>query len=155
MQTCKLGTLFAIALVTVMGASFMTTLPASAWFESHRPTKSEVKKLKKQNLIPTSMKCRNDPSAGNRLKPEVTLKSAPNKGNRAWLVYAYYDKLDWKPGKPGSTKPFTKKYSKRVTAAASGRTFRCSLWVGPKGSLGKVGKVGRWSRTAGSSLSIN
>lgn len=155
MQTYKSGTLFALALATVMGASFMMPAPVAAWFESHRPTKAEVQKLKKQNLIPSSMKCRNDPSAGNRLKPEVTLKSAPNKAKRAWLVYAYYDKLDWKPGKPGSTKPFTKRYSKRVTAAASGRTFRCSLWVGPKGSLGKVGKVGRWSQTGGSTLSTN
>ncbi len=155
MHIRKLPTFFAFSLAMGCILSLIGTLPASAWFESHRPTKAEVKKLKKQNLIPSSMKCRNDPSAGNRLKPEVTLKSAPNNGKRAWLVYAYYDKLDWKPGKPGSTKPFTKKYSKRVTAAASGRTFRCSLWVGPKGSLGKVGKVGRWSQTGGSTLSTN
>lgn len=138
---------FLFSLCMALSVAFPMTSFAFGHMEKHRPTTKLVKTLEKQKQIPTSMKCQNDPTAGNRLKPQVTLRSAPNKDNRAWVVYAYYDHRFWMPGKPGDTSPYKKRYSKRLTAPASGKIFFCSLWVGPKGSLGKHKRTGDWART--------
>lgn len=135
--------------------SFATIPTASAYWEDHRSTKSQVKKLKKNKQIPTSMSCKNAPDAGSRLKPVVTIKSAPNKDERAWVLMAYYDNLVWQPESPGGKSQFSKKYSKRISAKNSGRDFHCSLWIGPKGSLKTIKRVGRWARSkSGGVLSV-
>ncbi|PLW77621.1 hypothetical protein C0081_09965 [Cohaesibacter celericrescens] len=115
--------------------------------EGHKGAQSAIKKMQKSDQIPTSMSCRNSPSAGKMLKPEVTFKAAPNKEKRAWTVFAYFGQMEWKPGKPGVKNAWTKRYSTHFGAPGSGREFHCSLWYGPKGSLGKLKRNGSNARS--------
>ena len=121
------------------------TASAEQWL-TQRQAKSALKKLNKKDMIPTAMKCRNAPSAGKRLKPEIQITAKPNQNNRVWAAFVAYNQLDWRPQKQGSTK-WTKRYKKRLSAPASGRIFNCSLWYGGKSpSRGKgFGSVHSWS----------
>ncbi|TLP49128.1 hypothetical protein FDK21_05745 [Cohaesibacter sp. CAU 1516] len=135
MNVSVIGTrlLFAGVMASFIAAS-VTSVAADAYMDSDRKTMKQVKKLMRSNQIPTAMSCANADKAGKFLKPVVSFKTVPNKDNRGWVVLAYKGQLDFKPVIRDSSQPFSKKYSKTLTARSAGRAFHCSLWIGPKGS---------------------
>ena len=128
----QLSLAFSLALVATTSAN----AAAMNFGEGDRAANATIKKMAKNDQIPTIMTCRNAPDAGNRLKPQVAFKSAPNRDRREWRAYAYYGDLNWKP----ANGKWQRKYEKHFGAPASGRRFNCSLWYGSKGSLGKSRK---------------
>ncbi|SNY93344.1 hypothetical protein SAMN04515647_3638 [Cohaesibacter sp. ES.047] len=57
--------------------------------------------MRRAGMMPASMFCCNSPKAGSLLKPEVSFKTKKNTENQAWVVFAYFGDLDWKPGGVG------------------------------------------------------
>ena len=126
----KIALLVAATFASTLLVSSQTTSAADGWM-TVRQAKSVLNKMNKSGMIPASMNCRNSPSAGKRLKPEIKLSFKKNSQLRKWTIFAQYGHLNWRPGNIGD-KSWKKRYGVRLSAPASGRNYNCSLWYGAK-----------------------
>lgn len=119
-----------LTFLVLTSACFLNPTSASMandWITTAKAA-SQMKQERRKGNIPTSVQCRNSPSAKNRLKAEVKISWQQNRADKQWILILYKNAAEWKPGfQPGEEKAWIRKTASTVQSSA-GTMFRCSLW---------------------------
>lgn len=115
------------ALLLGLNLSASSAIAADGW-QAATKVNREMKRMRRKGMIATSMTCRNEPGAANRLKPEARVIWEKNVSNKDWAAFLYKGQLDFMPGNRNQIKQWRRLYKKRLRAGASGAIFNCTLW---------------------------
>lgn len=122
----KKSSLF-LSVLLILAVSFSVQAADSGWVKETKLNRV-INKLQKQNIKPTGMACRSDPTK-RTFQGQVKLSWTENSKGKNWIVYIIKSQLNWKPT---GAKNMKKKYAKTLVMGGGGTKFRCSLWYTKK-----------------------
>lgn len=114
--------ILSLSLVSMMVVPFSAQAGETGWLTESK-LKGAARKLNRQNIKPTGMSCRADPSK-RVFKPQLKLTWTANSKGRNWYASVYKSQVNWKP----SNKSTKVKYEKTLVAGAGGTKYKCTLY---------------------------
>lgn len=115
--------ILSLGVLLILAAPISVQATDSGWVKETKLYRV-IRKLQRQNIRPTGMACRADPSK-KTFQGQVRLSWNENSKGKNWIVNIVKSQLNWKPT---GSKHMKKKYAKTLVMGGGGTKFRCSLW---------------------------